>query len=736
MTPIGSTRVAAVIGSPVGHSLSPVLHNAAFEASGLDWVFVALEVAPGRAASAIRAMRDLGLAGMSVTMPHKSECAAAVDRLEPAAAALGAVNCVVWDGSDLVGHNTDGAGFLDALRLDLGVDMVTGTGWPFGGPWVTDEDAEDRLVIKKTALTGGLPFEKQFGPCRPQALSAVSEAGQTVSLTDQITSDGWLTWTTPPGEWTLYAVSQKWGGRSVKRAAPGGEGKCINPFSRQALEHYLAPFDAALAALPPGALRCHFHDSFEYLANWSPTLFDEFQARRGYDLRDWAPALAGDGDRETIARVRTDYRETVSDLLLENFTQTWTAWAHGQGSLSRNQAHGSPGNLLDLYGATDIPETEIFGGSGDPRASKSASSAAHVLGKPLASSESCTWLGEHFTVSLADGKAALDRLLLAGINHIFYHGTPYSPADAAWPGWLFYASTTFAPDDPLWHDFPALNAYVTRCQSVLQSGRPDNDVLLYWPLHDLWQTRPDAFMLEINGRWLTDEPIGRTAQTLWESGFAFDYVSDRQLGLAQASGGGIRMPGGRYQAVVVPPCAFMPESTLAALVELADAGATVIFEGRMPSDVPGLGDLAARRARFGSLRSQATHGQGRLFCGPDLETLLATAGVRRETLTDFPGVRCIRRQQADGTDYFLVNAGPDALDGWLPLAAPFQSALLMDPMTGKTGAAQTQGDRYLCNCRPARPCSCARSRQGRSPDWTGTISPSAASRSRSPAPGR
>lgn len=122
VTPTGSTRVAAVIGAPVRHSLSPLLHNAAFAATGLDWVYVALDVAPGRAAAAVGAMRGLGLAGMSVTMPHKTEVAAAVDRLSPEAATLNAVNCVVWDGPDLVGHNTDGGGFLDALRRDLGVE--------------------------------------------------------------------------------------------------------------------------------------------------------------------------------------------------------------------------------------------------------------------------------------------------------------------------------------------------------------------------------------------------------------------------------------------------------------------------------------------------------------------------------------------------------------------------------------------------------------------------------------
>jgi shikimate dehydrogenase len=122
MTPIGSTRVAAVIGSPVGHSLSPVLHNAAFGALGLDWVFVALDVSPGRAVPAVKAMRDLGLAGLSITMPHKSDAVAAVDRLTTAARELSAINCVAWDGGELIGHNTDGDGFIDALRLDLGVD--------------------------------------------------------------------------------------------------------------------------------------------------------------------------------------------------------------------------------------------------------------------------------------------------------------------------------------------------------------------------------------------------------------------------------------------------------------------------------------------------------------------------------------------------------------------------------------------------------------------------------------
>lgn len=108
----GSTRVAAVIGDPVHHSRSPAIHNAAFAACGLDWVFVALATPGGRADVALDAMATFGLGGLSVTMPHKQHVATAVGRLSPLAAQLGAVNCVAWDGDELVGHNTDATGFV------------------------------------------------------------------------------------------------------------------------------------------------------------------------------------------------------------------------------------------------------------------------------------------------------------------------------------------------------------------------------------------------------------------------------------------------------------------------------------------------------------------------------------------------------------------------------------------------------------------------------------------------
>ena len=118
----------------------------------------------------------------------------------------------------------------EARRLGLGVDMPTGTGWPFGGPNVTPtKTPKTSWCSTKTPMAGGQAFHWTADAARPQALTAVSGTGRTISLLDQLTSDGALTWTPPPGDWTLYAVTQMWAGRVVKRAAPGAAGQVHQP---------------------------------------------------------------------------------------------------------------------------------------------------------------------------------------------------------------------------------------------------------------------------------------------------------------------------------------------------------------------------------------------------------------------------------------------------------------------------------------------------------------------------
>ncbi len=598
----------------------------------------------------------------------------------------------------------------EAEKLGLGVDMTTGTGWCFGGPRVTDEEANASVVWRTFKVGPGSRLDETLDPATTQCLMAFGPQGEVVDLTRRITAEGEVDWQPQTGSWTVCAVSQQPSGQKVKRAAPGGEGHMLNLIHPPALTNYLKWFDEAFGAHTGPRPRAQYHDSYEYRSDWAPGFLAEFEARRGYRLQDELPALFANaqpprrrGEREAggadlgpvdpdrAARVKGDYRETLSDVMCEITLPQWAEWARGRGFLTRNEAHGSPGNWLDLYAAADIPETEMFHKDRNKLVSKFASSAAHVMGKPLVGCETGTWLKEHFTVTLADLKYLFDDLFLSGVNHIFYHGTCYSPDEAGWPGWVFYASTQMNPRNSIWHDAPALNAYAARCQSVLQSGQPANDLLLYWPIHDLWHS-PTGLVrnLTVHARdWLEEQPIGRAAAHLWHSGYAFDYVSDRQLALAQVEDGAVQVPGGRYRAVVVPHVTHISVDTMARLIALAEAGATVVFQDQLPSDVPGWAGMEERRAELTRLTARARALPERVFSG-ELEAALAQANLTgwRERMFDTEGLMCVRRALPDGRYYFIANRGGQPVEGWIPLATVATSMLILDPLTGASGVGR------------------------------------------------
>jgi hypothetical protein len=553
-----------------------------------------------------------------------------------------------------------------ARARGMGVDLATGTGWPFGGPQVSVEDGSRAARVEQR-----------------------------------------------DGRWQLVDVPT---GMKVKRAAPGGEGRVIDHLSGGAVRRYLDGFGRALGG--PLGVRAFTNDSFEDMgSDYTPDLLAAFAARRGYDLRAQLPALAGQGDADVVARVVADYRETVSDLLLERFTQPWVAWTHAQGAVAHDQAHGSPGSLLDLYAAADIPQTEAFGpsrlpipglrtdpnlpdhfGKPDTLFSKLASSAAHLAGRRLVSAETATWLGEHFQVAPAQVKPEIDRLFLAGVNHVFFHGVTYSPAAAPWPGWLFYASTDFGPESGFWTAMPALTGYVARAQALLQRAAPDNDLLLYFPLYDLWQVPPAGkerrlrhFTAHDVASWLHGHPsgLGRVAGDLLAQGVMFDFVSDRLL--ARAAG----------TPVVVPGARFMPVQTWERLRAMAEGGTAVVFLERLPEDVPGLGNLQERRGRLHAAIAALGAGQvvegvrqwrvgrGRVLLAPDLAAALRAASVRHEPLAA-AGVGVLRMRTPDGHLYFLANQSARAFAGWTSLAARAAGAVVMDPLSGRQGVTEVR----------------------------------------------
>ena len=649
------------------------------------WWWPGSAVDPTNIASQLRIFQEAGLGGVQIIPIYgvKGSESNYINFLSPE-----------W--MDMLNETVTGA---RALGMDA--DMALETGWCFGGPTITTNEANAFVVERTFDVAGGDEFSHRF-PTSIQALMAFNTNGVTMDLLPNLGADGNIQWSAPAGQWKVYAISQRFSRQNVKRAAPGGRGPMLNPFYPKAMADYLKWFDAAFDSYSGAKPRAVFQDSYEYQCNWSPDFFDQFERLRGYKLQSVLPALFGDRDApaDEVARVKSDYRQTVSDLMATGTDPMWMDWARQRGFIVSYQAHGSPANWLDLYADADIPETEMFHLDRNPLISKFASSAAHVAGHPLTGAETGTWLSEHFTETLGELKFLADDMFISGINHIFYHGCCYSPASAPWPGWLFYASTEMNPRNSIWHDVPALNAYIGRCQSILQSGEPDNDVLLYWPISDQWND-PDGMLPEMTVSkiaWFTDQSIGVTASNLWNRGYAFDYISDKQLMSAKTAGTKIQVPGGNYQVVLVPPCRLMPVETLNKLITLAASGATVIFESNLPADVPGLGNLEQRRAQFKQLLAKiqpttehrglgmAEIGNGRVFIG-DAEAALALSNVAREPMCDDAGVFFMRRSFEGGWNYFIANRHGDALDDWVTVGHTAISAALLDPMTGKAGMA-------------------------------------------------
>ncbi|AVR45602.1 glycoside hydrolase [Christiangramia fulva] len=609
-----------------------------------------------------------------------------------------------------------------ADSLDMGVDMVLGTGWPYGGPKVSAENAATKLVVNKYQLENGerikknieVDPEKEKNYTRLLYVLAFGEDGTYKNLTDELKGK-FLNWKARKEDYTIYAVYAGKTGQMVKRAAPGGKGFTLDHYSEEALHEYLQPFNKALQGYE-GKIHSIFNDSYEvYGTNFTPKFFVEFEKRRGYDLKPYLPLLLKEEDSEEANRVKSDYRETLSDLLLHNFDEPWTAWAHSKGFKSRLQAHGSPGNLIDLYASADTPECETFGsmpfdipgfrrleknireGDADPVMLKFSSSAAHISGKPLTSSETFTWLRDHFKTALSQTKPEAEELMLNGINHIYLHGNAYSPERAKWPGWKFYAAVNFSPDNTIWEDAPALFSYISNCQSLLQAGKADNQTLLYWPIYDVWGKYLDGqlfFQFKIHSldEWLHETPFYKLTNDLMKKGFQLDFISDSYIAKAKVKDGKLLLPGGSYKTLVIPDTKRMKLATLQKLLSLKKQGANIIFQG-LPETVPGIKNY---KEETQELKKTLNENKDRIRQSSDIQASLKESGVLPESLVD-KGLKYIRRDENGNKIYFLVNHTSEAIADFIPLNGHYSEVNIFDPLTGKTGKAVTksQADQTL-----------------------------------------
>ncbi len=560
-------------------------------------------------------------------------------------------------------------------RHGIEVGMATGTGWPFGGPWVPLKESACRVVFVEKSFTGasvqGLDLTIESEKERKNAFLDrvfIYNGDKTQDVTSHVQNNK-LSWQADKNEAAAFASKEtkviavyiKYGVMKVKRAAPGGEGLVIDHFDKKAVKNYLTHISNAFDRTHTPYPHTFFNDSYEVSeGNWTPTLFEEFESRRGYKLEEHLPELIA-----MEPKVLSDYRETLGDLVLENFTEQWTAWAHEHGAITRNQAHGSPANLIDCYAAVDIPEIEGFGLSefgikglrkdpGKTRKNDSdfsmlkyAPSAAHICGKPYTSSETFTWLTEHFRTSLSQLKPDIDLMFCAGVNHMYFHGTCYSPKDDPWPGWKFYASIDMSPTNSIWRDAPFFMEYVERCQSFLQMGQPDNDFLVYLPVRDMWKKKTKKLLMQfsIHAMGNLAPEFIKSILAIDKSGFDCDYISEKYILTTEFVNGGLQTAAGtRYKGLIIPGSGQMPEKVKKHIEALKAQGAAIIY-----------GTEAS-----------------------ELQKVAIPEAMRTEC-----GLKLIRRKNANGYHYFIANLTPKDIHQEVTLAVPFKGAAWFNPLNGE-----------------------------------------------------
>ena len=542
--------------------------------------------------------------------------------------------------------------FVEKENKQVGIetDMATGTGWPFGGPWVPISEAACKAVFVDTIvdvkqklmeIEFNVP-QKECAFAKLKVIKAFPVEGEKYKK-------------------RVIALYESRTRQKVKRAAPGGEGYVIDHFDSTAVANYLQHIDSAFVASKTPYPHTFFNDSYEvYGANWTPNLLTEFEKFHGYKLQDKFPEFL-DGD----AVVVSDYRETLGDMLLHNFTEQWTKWANKRGAITRNQAHGSPANLIDCYAAVDIPEIEGFGltdfgikglrkdpGKTRPNFSdlsmlKYAPSAAHITGKKYTSSETFTWLTEHFRTSLSQMKPDMDLMFCAGVNHMFFHGTAYSPKNDPWPGWKFYASVDMSPTNSIWRDAPELMKYITNCQTYLQWGQPDNDFLVYLPVRDMWRkdTKNWLMQFDIHSMAKKAPEFIKVILDIDKAGFDCDYISDKYLRTCTFKNGMIETAAGtRYKGIIIPGNNIMPSDVIEHISELKSQGAKIIK-------------------------------------GDNIKAMEQAA--KPELMRKNLGLKMIRRANSIGHHYFIANLTSKDIASGVALAVNEKYGIWYNPMTGK-----------------------------------------------------
>jgi hypothetical protein len=606
---------------------------------------------------------------------------------------------------------------LEALRfaadearcLGLRVDVTLGSGWPFGGPHIPVTEAAGKLRVEALAVAPGATTAKAPFVDTGEALltaflvPASSSAQKTANAKPiPLPMSGWFAFAATSEPRTLICFVSSRTGMMVKRPSVGAAGFVLDHYDKNATEEHLrAVGDRLLSAFgdhPPYAV---FSDSLEvYGSDWTPALLDEFQRKRGYDLRPHLLTLVRNVGPDTTA-IRHDWGRTLTELADENFLVPLHTWAQQHHTLLRSQSYGFPPVTLSSNRLADLPEGEgkaTFQMWREFSDTRWAASAGHLFHRPIISSETWTWLhSPAFRATPLDMKAEADLHFLQGINQLVGHGWPYSPETAGEPGWRMYAAAALNSHNPWFPVMPDLTRYLQRVSFALRQGETANDVALLLPNDDVWASftaglqkhaSPTSFagFDESGSNVSLDESMGKflgkqvIAQVL-DAGFNLDFID------ADA----IDTVGIPYRALILPAIDRLPVSTYEKILDFARGGGIVIATRRMPATAPGLLNADQESARLRELSQTLFHGNIPTANLIEDENGLGAA-LAKYTAPDMtlspptPQIGFIHRKLAKGDLYFVANTSNETKHVHAQLRDTARHAEIWDALSGEIAA--------------------------------------------------
>jgi hypothetical protein len=521
----------------------------------------------------------------------------------------------------------------EAKELGMITDLIVGSGWPFGGRFLKEDETMQRLGVKKLTVKANssinvdlnefLRFKSHHTPgtvnvketSDVELVSAklipinVKSLDNIIDVTSEVKNNT-LKYKAGGQDYVLVFVYNERNFKSVYLGSPGADGPIMDHYKTDAVRAYLNRLKAIEkeTGLPLSALiRALFCDSIELGgSNWTDDMKEQFEAQNGYDITPWLPfVIQPDGKNryetstelaETIRRVQYDYYNTIINVFLERFTKEFQKFCTENAVLCRYQAYGTP-FYMGLFGGNmipDIPESNnwIYSqGRNEAEPSeytwnrnhgymlwnKAASSAAHIRGKSITSNEAMTNTQGVFRMSLETVKQADDMNFITGMNHTVLHGFNYSPPEAGFPGWVRYGAY-FSEQNTWWKYFKYWADYNARLSSVFQNTKPTADIAILGRVRDYWSEVGPA------REYLNDKPwyYARLWEPISNLGSSCDYIHQPVLEMANIEGNNLVCGEMTYKAVILTNLESLAPEAARKLEAFATAGGKVVFIDKKP----------------------------------------------------------------------------------------------------------------------------------------------------------